>query len=292
VQENPESTPTLPRDGILPPADLPIRLEVFEGPLDLLLFLIRKNEIDIYDIPIESVTQQFLEILRHQEKDNLELAGEFFVMAATLMYIKSRMLLPVESRPEEEVSSPEGQDPRWALVQQLIQYKRVKETAAIIKGLADDRQGLLERFVLQPQGDDALIRPVAPVDRIELWNTFNLVLKRLSEQIQPGNISVETVTVSERMETILHRLETEPSFSFTSLLPERPTITFLVATFLACLELARLGALHLEQESNFQDILCSKAEPGSGSGAEIDTTTSSEFDQPQSEANERDGLKS
>ena len=124
----------------MPAPDLPIRLDVFEGPLDLLLFLIRKNEIDIYDIPIEKVTQQYLEILRTQEKDNLELAGDFFVMAATLMYIKSRMLLPVESRPEEEVAAAdEGQDPRWALVQQLIQYKRVKETAAIIRGLVYDR---------------------------------------------------------------------------------------------------------------------------------------------------------
>ena len=131
----------------MPPADLPIRLDVFEGPLDLLLFLIRKNEIDIYDIPIEKVTQQYLEILRTQEKDNLELAGDFFVMAATLMYIKSRMLLPVESRPEEEVAATdEGQDPRWALVQQLIQYKRVKETAAIIRGLVDDRQGGASRL--------------------------------------------------------------------------------------------------------------------------------------------------
>ena len=177
MTDTPPDSPSVPEDGILPPADLPIRLDVFEGPLDLLLFLIRKNEIDIYDIPIEKVTQQYLEILRTQEKDNLELAGDFFVMAATLMYIKSRMLLPVESRPEEEIAdADEGQDPRWALVQQLIQYKRVKETAAIIRELVDDRQGLLGRYVVQPQGEDAVARPVAPADRIELWNTFNLVL--------------------------------------------------------------------------------------------------------------------
>ena len=133
MTDNTPDSPSVPEDGILPPADLPIRLDVFEGPLDLLLFLIRKNEIDIYDIPIEKVTQQYLEILRTQEKDNLELAGDFFVMAATLMYIKSRMLLPVESRPEEEVAvADEGHDPRWALVQQLIQYKRVKGDLFII----------------------------------------------------------------------------------------------------------------------------------------------------------------
>jgi len=272
-------------DGILPAPDLPIRLDVFEGPLDLLLFLIRKNEIDIYDIPIEKVTQQYLEILRTQEKDNLELAGDFFVMAATLMYIKSRMLLPVESRPEEEVAAAdEGQDPRWALVQQLIQYKRVKETAAIIRGLVDDRQGLLGRYVIQPQGEDAVIRPVARADRIELWNTFNLVLRRLAERIQPGNITTETVTVSDRMETILARLETEPTFTFTSLLPERPAVGFLVATFLACLELARLGKLNLEQDASFAEINCTKSEPSAAPNAGEALEGGSEFDQPAADA--------
>ncbi|MEY4402499.1 MAG: hypothetical protein RIR91_534 [Verrucomicrobiota bacterium] len=277
---------SIPTDGILPPADLPIRLDVFEGPLDLLLFLIRKNEIDIYDIPIEKVTQQYLEVLRTQEKDNLELAGDFFVMAATLMYIKSRMLLPVESRPEEEVlPTQEGQDPRWALVQQLIQYKRVKETAAIIRGLVDDRQGLLSRYVVQNEGEDAVVRPVAPTERIELWNTFNNVLRRLAERIQPGNLSVENVTVSDRMEFILKRLETEPKFIFTTLLPERPTVALLVANFLACLELARLGALQLEQAQNFEDIVCSKREKAEAPFAGEASEGGSEFDAPPPEAN-------
>ena len=284
MAENTDSPPAIPEDGILPPADLPIRLDVFEGPLDLLLFLIRKNEIDIYDIPIEKVTQQYLEILRTQEKNNLELAGDFFVMAATLMYIKSRMLLPVESRPEEEVTQgDEGQDPRWALVQQLIQYKRVKETAAIIRGLIDDRQGLLGRHVTLVAGEDDVVRPVAPADRIELWNTFNLVLRRLAERIQPGNIAIETVTVSDRMESILKRLETEPTFVFTSLLPERPTVGLLVATFLACLELARLGKLKLEQDAAFAEINCTKSDrveaPFAGEAAE----GGSEFDAPAAE---------
>ena len=286
MTDSPQDTPSVPEDGILPPSDLPIHLDVFEGPLDLLLFLIRKNEIDIYDIPIEKVTLQYLQILRTQEKDNLELAGDFFVMAATLMYIKSRMLLPVESRPEEEVAaSEEGQDPRWALVQQLIQYKRVKETAAIIRGLVDDRQGLLSRYVLQPQGEDAVIRPVAPADRIELWNVFNLVLRRLAERIQPGNISSETVTVSDRMESILARLDSESTFAFTSLLPEHPTIGYLVATFLACLELARLGKLKLEQDAAFAEINCSKADPVAAPHAGEASEGRSEFDAPTEDAN-------
>ena len=259
------ATPSaIPTDGILPPADLPIRLDVFEGPLDLLLFLIRKNEIDIYDIPIEKVTQQYLEVLRTEEKDNLELAGDFFVMAATLMYIKSRMLLPVESRPEEEVlPTPEGQDPRWALV----------------------RQGLLARYVVQNEGEDAVVRPVAPTERIELWNTFNNVLRRLAERIQPGNLSVENVTVSDRMEFILKRLETEPKFNFTSLLTERPSVALLIANFLACLELARLGAMQLEQDKTFEDIVCSKREQAEAPFAGETSEGGSEFDEPPPEAN-------
>jgi segregation and condensation protein A len=276
--ETPAPEPALPVDGLLPPPEHPIRLDVFEGPLDLLLFLIRKNEIDIYDIPIETVTRQYLTVLREQEKGNLELAGDFFVMAATLMYIKSRMLLPAAERKEDEAAGEEGgQDPRWALVQQLIQYKRVKETAGILRGLIDERQGLLPREVSAPNPEDLPPRPVAPTDRIELWNTFNLILRRLAERILPGDIAGETVTVSDRMEAILERLGREGSFTFTSLLPERPTIPMLVSTFLACLELARLGHLALEQDDQFGEILCQKA---AAAAAIAPADEGSEFDAP------------
>jgi len=273
--DNASPEPALPADGLLPPPDHPIRLDVFEGPLDLLLFLIRRNEVDIYDIPIETVTRQYLEVLRNQEKGNLELAGDFFVMAATLMVIKSRMLLPAAERKDEEpVADDSGHDPRWALVQQLIQYKRVKETAAILRGLIDERQGLLPREVTAPNPEDLPARPVAPTDRIELWNTFNLILRRLAERIQPGDIGAETVTVSDRMELILARLGSEAEFTFTSLLPERPTIPLLVSTFLACLELARLGTLTLDQDDQFGEILCRKASAPAAAAA------GSEFDDP------------
>ncbi len=276
--EPPSPEPALPTDGLLPPVDHPIRLDVFEGPLDLLLFLIRKNEVDIYDIPIETVTQQYLAILRNQEKGNLELAGDFFVMAATLMYIKSRMLLPAAERKDEDLTgSEEGQDPRWALIQQLIQYKRVKETAALLRGLIDERQGLLPRLVNAPNPEDLPARPVSPSDRIELWNTFNLILRRLSERILPGDIRAENVTVTDRMEFILSRLQAEARFNFTSLLPEHPTIPMLVATFLACLELARLGQLTLEQDDLFAEIYCQKA-LATSAAALVDSD--SEFDAP------------
>src|SRR5271165_4907554 len=157
-----------------PDYDHRIKLQVFEGPLDLLLFLIRKHELDIYDIPIESVTRQFLETLRAMRQFDLEIAGEFFVMAATLMEIKSRMLLPKGEHAVDPEAEEDELDPRWELVYQLLQYKKFKEAAAKISELAHTRQNLLDRIV---SGRTAGIeRPLQPPDRIELWHTFNLVL--------------------------------------------------------------------------------------------------------------------
>ena len=248
------------KDGLIAPADHPIRLPVFEGPLDLLLYLIRKNEIDIHDIPVGVVTKQYLDVLRSYETMNLDVAGEFFVMAATLMVIKSRMLLPPEKIAAEgdeldETDEDDNLDPRWQLVRQLIQYKRIKESAGHIAALVEARQGFAQRLV-PPPVEDSSDRPVAAADRIEIWNTFNNILRRLSENARPGEIHAESVTITTRMEDILGRLGRERSFTFTSLLPERPTVPFLVATFLACLELARLGKLLLAQTGNFDDILC------------------------------------
>lgn len=267
MEESFEPGAETPEDGLIPAADHPIRLPVFEGPLDLLLYLIRKNEIDIHDIPIGVVTKQYLEVLRGYETMDLDVAGEFFVMAATLMYIKSRMLLPPEKAPADAVQDDDGideeenLDPRWQLVRQLIQYKRIKESAGHLSALIEARQGFVSRLV-PPPADNEEERPVANADRIEIWNTFNNILRRLSEKAMPGEIHAETITITTRMEDILARLGAEKSFTFTSLLPERPTVPFLVATFLACLELARLGKLLLAQTENFEDILCNERPAG------------------------------
>lgn len=253
------------RDGLLADEAPVIRLSRFEGPLDLLLFLIRKNEIDIYDIPIESVTRQYLEILRGNERLDLDVAGEFFVMAATLMYIKSRVLLPSsETIPAAEIAGAGDDDadadPRWQLVRQLIQYKRLKETSQYIAELAERRRGFLDREIV-PEGEPEN-RPVAPVGRMELWNVFNLVLKRLADRILPGEIQGDTVTIAQRMEDILARIRVEKSFAFTSLLPEKITVAVLVSTFLACLELARLGKILVRQDEIFAEIYCDAREDG------------------------------
>jgi segregation and condensation protein A len=241
---------------VVPDADYRIKLPVFEGPLDLLLFLIRKNEIDIYDIPIESVTRQYLDVLHGMKELDLEIAGDFFVMAATLMEIKSRMLLPKGHHavdPNAEDDDPI--DPRYELVHQLLQYKKFKEAARELQELATFQDNKLPRLVTEEkpgEGD----RPLKPVDRIDLWNAFNLVLRRLAEKLVVGEIQDEQVTVSDQMEAILEKLRTEKTFLFTSLLPGRVELRLLVASFLAVLELARLGKLRVRQNDACTDIIC------------------------------------
>ena len=184
---------------MVPDSDYRIKLQVFEGPLDLLLFLIRQNELDIYDIPIESVTRQYVDALHAMQQLDLDLAGEFFVMAATLMEIKSRMLLPRGQHAVDPNAEDEEIDPRWELVYQLLQYKKFKEAAAKLDELAALRQNLMERYV-STRAQDLLDRPLKGVDRIELWNTFNIVLRRLAEKLVVGEIHDEVVTVADQME--------------------------------------------------------------------------------------------
>lgn len=243
---------------MVPDSDYRIKLQVFEGPLDLLLFLIRKNELDIYDIPIESVTKQYIEVLRTMQQLDLEVAGEFFVMAATLMEIKSRMLLPKGLHAVDPNAEDEGIDPRWELVHQLLQYKKFKEASAKLNELVALRQDLMERYVSNL--GDASDRPLKNVDRIELWHAFNIVLRRLAEKLVVGEIQDEQVTVADQMEYLLTRLRTEKSFIFSDLFPGKVTLRLLVATFLAVLELTRLRKLSLQQDESFSDIICRAVE--------------------------------
>ena len=239
---------------MVPDSDYRIKLQVFEGPLDLLLFLIRKNELDIYDIPIESVTRQYIAALHAMQQLDLDVAGEFFVMAATLMEIKSRLLLPKGQHAVDPNADDEEVDPRWELVHQLIQYKKFKDAAAGIAGMIATRQNLMPRQVPTLYSHE-IARPLKSVDRIELWNTFNIVLRRLAEKLVVGEIHDEIVTVADQMEWLLSRLQTARSFVFSTMFSEGVTLRRLVATFLAMLELARIKKLRLRQNEAFSDIL-------------------------------------
>jgi segregation and condensation protein A len=235
-------------------SDYRIKLQVFEGPLDLLLFLIRKNELDIYDIPIEAVTRQYIDALKAMQQLDLDVAGEFFVMAATLMEIKSRLLLPKGLHAVDPNLDEEEMDPRWELVHQLLQYKKFKEAAAQLAELAVTRQNLMERFISDLAVSDGE-RPLKGVDRIELWNSFNMVLRRLAEKLVVGEIHDEQTTVSDQMEWLLLKTRTEKHLVFSRLFPEGATLRRLVATFLAMLELTRLAKLRIRQHEAFTDIL-------------------------------------
>lgn len=239
---------------MVPDSDYRIKLQVFEGPLDLLLFLIRKNELDIYDIPIESVTRQYIDALHAMQQMDLDVAGEFFVMAATLMEIKSRMLLPKGQHAIDPNADDEEVDPRWELVHQLLQYKKFKEAAVSLAQLVETRQNLMARHVSELT-TELLDRPLKSVDRIELWNAFNIVLRRLAEKLVVGEIHDEVVTVSDQMEWLLERSQGEKSFVFSQLFPEGVTLRRLVATFLAMLELTRLKKLRIRQSEAFTDIV-------------------------------------
>jgi len=238
--------------------DYRIKLPVFEGPLDLLLFLIRKNELDIYDIPIATVTKQYLDVIYAMKDLQIEVAGEFFVMAATLMEIKSRLLLPRHQQAVDPNAEEDDLDPRWELVHQLLQYKKFKEAAGTLGQMAYNAQNLLPRpaSAFAPVSE----RELQHVDRIEVWNSFNLVLRRLAEKLVVGEIHAEQVTVADQMEHVLGIIQTRKSFVFSSILPEKLTVRYLVATFLAVLELTRLKKLRVEQDEAFSDILCTAVE--------------------------------
>lgn len=243
------------QEALIPENDFAIRLPAFEGPLDLLLYLIRRSEVDIYDIPIERVTDQYIAILASMDTLDLEVAGEFFVMASTLMYIKSRMLLPKKDQGcNEDVADDDG-DPRWELVQQLLEYRKFKEAAEDIRRLILNRNDRIPR-IGPKEAVEAIDRPLKPVDRVDLWNTFNHVLRRLAERIDEGQINAEQVTVADRMELILLRIRHQPNFLFSDLFESSTTITTIVATFLAVLELTRLNKITLKQDQAFADIRC------------------------------------
>jgi segregation and condensation protein A len=234
-------------------SDYKVKLEVFEGPLDLLLYLIKKEEVDIYDIPIERITNQYMEYLSLMKLLNLEVAGEFLVMAATLMYIKSRMLLPADQQVVDG-ETEEGEDPRWELIRQLVEYKKFKD-AALQLGRREEEQANI--FVRQnPDAGieiDAAI-PMAEVSIFDLINAFNEVLKKASAKEDFREIYEEKFTVSDKIEEILYTLRDRTEIVFRELFERASSRAEVVVTFLAMLELIRLKRLRVQQEDAFGEI--------------------------------------
>jgi len=234
--------------------DYKVKLEVFEGPLDLLLYLIKKEEVDIYDISIERITGQYLEYLDAFKMLDIEIAGEFVVMAANLIYIKSRSLLPVNQQPPEEET--EQDDPRWDLIRQLVEYKKFKDAAARLQDRELLRESLFGRLPEKPEFEDEGIRMLGDVGIFDLINAFQKVLKRLDDKKEDlREIFEENFTVSDKIEFILDFLEKAPSVRFTALFAEAASRTEIVVTFLALLELIRLKQLRVLQEQSLGEIV-------------------------------------
>jgi segregation and condensation protein A len=226
-----------------------VRLARFEGPLDLLLHLIKRDEIDIYDIPIAHITQQYLAYLELMRALDLDVAGEFLVMAATLMRIKAKMLLPLPAVGEEE----EEGDPREELVQRLVEYRQFKEAAGTLRGREEDRRLLFERGMV-PSEEDLGPAPLAPASLFDLLDALNRVMSRVPEPAV-YEVQREAWDVEDKMSVIASAVAERGSISFIELLMRCQARAEMVVTFAALLELVKIGQVGVVQTEAFGDIL-------------------------------------
>ena len=240
---------------------IPVKLQVFEGPLDLLLHLIDKNKIDIYDIPIVEITNQYMEYIKAMEKEDLNVMSEILVMAATLLDIKCKMLLPKEVNEDGE-----EEDPRQELVEQLLEYKMYKYMSYELKDREIESERVMYKTPTIPQEVMEYERPVNLDELLgdltlqKLNHIFKDVMKRQVDKIDPvrskfGKIEKEEVTVSDKLVFVTDYAREHKKFSFRTLLTKQSSKTQIVVTFLALLQLMKEGVLYIEpQEQPFDDI--------------------------------------
>ena len=229
-----------------------VKLEAFEGPLDLLLHLIKQNEVDIYNIPMAEITRQYLAYLEVLKELNLDVAGEFLVMASTLIQIKSKMLLPLPA--EDESGEEEGEDPRAELVRRLLEYQKYKDAAGEL-----DRQQLVGRdtFLRHAQNDERDAAPAADMplelEMFDLVAAFQQVLAKVSIETL-HEVGAESFSIADRVNEILSLLQGRETVCFDELFPETFSREYVVATFLAMLELCKLRLIRLTQAASFGSI--------------------------------------
>lgn len=239
---------------------IPVKLNVFEGPLDLLLHLIDKNKIDIYDIPIVEIADQYMEYIHSMEKEDLGIMSEFMVMAATLLDIKCKMLLPKEVNEEGE-----EEDPRAELVQKLLEYKMYKYMSYELKDKMDAAANVYYREVDIPKEVLKYKEPVDPAELLrgmtleKLNAIFKSVIRRQEDKIDPirsrfGTIEKEEVSLSEKMLELKEFAGKHKKFSFRALLEKQHSRIQVIVTFLSILELMKMGHIHVDQETLFGEI--------------------------------------
>jgi segregation and condensation protein A len=233
-----------------------VKLETFEGPLDLLLHLIRKNELNIYDIPIADITRQYLEYIRLMKELNLEVAGEFLVMASTLLQIKSRMLLPALV---DDEGNEEEEDPRAELVRRLLEYQRYKEASLLLR-----ERDLLGRETFARKFDPPDLADLVPeegpleVELFQLVDAFRKVLAKMPAAAI-HQVAADTISIADRITELLAFISDRRMVLFDELFDERANREFLVVTFLAILELCKLRMVNIIQEERYGSILLTPA---------------------------------
>ena len=224
-----------------------VALEAFEGPLDLLLYLVRKEEVDIYDIPIARITDEYLKYMKMMRMLSLELAGQFLVMASTLMHIKSKMLLPPVEPEEEE----EEEDPRQLLIQQLLEYRKFKEAGEVLRERENENLGVFTRGEEERPGKEDM---GLEVGLFQLLDAFSRMLAVREDEEEVTEIQPPRVSVAEKMEEIEKELARSKSIVFSELFPPRGGKLAIIVCFLALLELIRLKRVTARQSSRFSDI--------------------------------------
>jgi segregation and condensation protein A len=230
-----------------------VKFEVFEGPLDLLLYLIRKQEVDIYEVNLTQLATQFIEYVDVMRMLDLDIAGEFLVMASTLMYIKSRELLPVEQQVTAE-GEEEGEDPRWELIRQLVEYKKFKDAAVQLQCLEIRQENVYPRLPVKPEFDTERAPERGQASLFDLINAVNSVLKRLTQREDLRDIFEDKWTVSEKIEYIVGEIGRTGRMKFSALFASATSRTEVVVTFLAMLELIRLRQIVALQDAAFGEI--------------------------------------
>lgn len=235
-----------------------VQFEVFEGPLDLLLYLIKKEEVDIYEVNLTRLATQFIEYLDLMREFDLEVAGEFLVMASTLMYIKSRELLPVDQQAALE-GEDETQDPRWELIRQLVEYKKFKDAAAQLQVLEARQEDVFPRKPVKPEFEEEP-RGKSEASLFDLLNAVNSILKRVSLRDDSRDVFEDKWTVSEKIEMMMKAIAERSRLKFSDLFEGAMSRTEVVVTFLALLELIRLKQLVAVQAEAFGEIEICRAE--------------------------------
>ena len=244
---------------------LPVKIENFEGPLDLLLHLIDVNKFNIFDIPIVEITEQYLEFVRNMETKDLNVMSEFLVMAATLLEIKAKMLLPIEVDEDgEEI------DPREELVQKLLEYKMYKYMSYELKDRMQDAAKAMYKDPTIPEEVEGYIEPVdlekllGDLTLKKLNDIFQSVMKRQNDKVDPirskfGKIEKEEVSLEDKLDFVENYAKEHGTFSFRKMLEGQKTKMQIVVTFLAILELMKMGKIVIRQESTFADIIITSA---------------------------------